>query len=104
MTRTLRAAVLAPLLLASLLARPASAAPGFHAAWIDESPWPTLRPGGTVSYTLHFRNTGTETCREASPAVRGISGSAAARPDRPARAWRWGGCAPGASRRQARRE
>src|SRR5438445_1579479 len=68
MTRTLRAAVLAPLLLASLLAQPASAAPGFHAAWVDQSPWPTLRPGGTVSYTLHFRNTGTETWQ------RGVAG------------------------------
>src|SRR5947199_10287388 len=68
MTRTLRAALLAPLLLASLLAQPASAAPGFHAAWIDQSPWPTLRPGGTVSYTLHFRNTGTETWQ------RGVAG------------------------------
>src|SRR5437667_319133 len=68
MTRTLRAAVLAPLLLASLLAQPASAAPGFHAAWVDQSAWPTLRPGGTVSYTLHFRNTGTETWQ------RGVAG------------------------------
>ena len=61
MKRTLRLALLAPLLLASLFAQPALAAPGFHAAWVDQSPWPTLRPGGTVSYTLHFRNTGTET-------------------------------------------
>src|SRR2546426_493928 len=68
MTRTLRAAVLAPLLLASLLAQPAVAAPGFHSAWVDQSPWPTLRPGGTVSYTLHFRNTGTETWQ------RGVAG------------------------------
>src|SRR2546423_10300724 len=61
MTRTLRLALLAPLLLVSLFAQPALAAPGFHAAWVDQSPWPTLRPAATVSYTLHFRNTGTET-------------------------------------------
>src|SRR2546421_10300041 len=60
MTRTLRLALLAPLLLVSLFSQPALAAPGFHAAWVDQSPWPTLRPGGTVLYTLHFRNTGTE--------------------------------------------
>src|SRR5256886_8879473 len=68
MTRTLRLALLAPFLLASVVAQPALAAPGFHAAWVDQSPWPSLRPGGTVSYTLHFRNTGTETWQ------RGIAG------------------------------
>jgi glucose/arabinose dehydrogenase len=60
MTRTLRVALLAPLVLVSVLSQPALAAPGFHAGWVDESSWPTLRPGGTVSYTIHFRNTGTE--------------------------------------------
>src|SRR6267378_7123494 len=59
--RMLRLVVLAPLLLASLFAQPALAAPGFHAAWVDQSPWPTLRPGAAISYTIHFRNTGTET-------------------------------------------
>jgi glucose/arabinose dehydrogenase len=69
MTRgTLRLALLAPLLLASLFAQPAAAAPGFHAAWVDQSPWPTLRPGATIAYTVHFRNTGTETWQ------RGVSG------------------------------
>jgi glucose/arabinose dehydrogenase len=58
--RTLRLALLTPLLLASLFAQPALGAPGFHASWVDQSPWPTLRPGATVSYTVHFRNTGTE--------------------------------------------
>src|SRR5437867_5504829 len=83
MTRTLRAALLAPLLLASLLAQPASAAPGFHAAWIDQSPWPTLRPGAIVSYTIHFRNTGTEawqrgvTGRQVNLGVSGDSTAAA---------------------------
>jgi glucose/arabinose dehydrogenase len=66
--RIIRVALFAPLVLASLLAQPAAAAPGFHSAWVDESPWPTLRPGGTVSYTLHFRNTGTETWQ------RGVAG------------------------------
>src|SRR6267143_811411 len=68
MTRIVRAAILAPLLLASLLVQPALGAPGFHAAWVDQSPWPTLRPGGIVSYTIHFRNTGTEAWR------RGVAG------------------------------
>src|SRR6267143_4289301 len=66
--RMLRLAVLAPLLLASLFAQPALAAPGFHAARADQSPWPTLRPGAAVSYAVHFRNTGTETWQ------RGVSG------------------------------
>src|SRR6266513_5984767 len=68
MTRTLRLALLAPLLLASLFAQPALAATGFHAAWVDQSPWTTLRPAGTGSYAVHFRNTGTETWQ------RGVSG------------------------------
>jgi glucose/arabinose dehydrogenase len=64
----LRVAVFAPLVLASLFAQPALAAPGFHAAWVDQSPWPTLRPGATVLYTIHYRNTGTESWQ------RGIAG------------------------------
>jgi len=68
MTRSLRLALLAPFLLAPFLAQPALAAPGFHSAWVDQSPWPTLRPGAAVSYTIHFRNTGTETWQ------RGVSG------------------------------
>jgi glucose/arabinose dehydrogenase len=39
---------------------PAIAATGFHSAWVDQSPWPVLRPGATIAYTIHFRNTGTE--------------------------------------------
>src|SRR5213596_3479102 len=66
--RALRVALLAPLVLVSLLVQPALGAPGFHAAWVDQSPWPTLRPGGTVSYTIHFRNTGSETWQ------RGVAG------------------------------
>src|SRR5256885_2052696 len=68
MRRTLRVALLAPLVLISLLSQPALAASGFHAAWVDQSPWPRLRPGGTVSYTIHYRNTGTE------PWQRGVAG------------------------------
>src|SRR6266550_1137953 len=65
--RALRVALLAPLVLVSLLIQPAAAAPGFHAAWVDPSPWPTLRPGSTVSYTIHFRNTGDATWNRGSP-------------------------------------
>src|SRR5467141_2911255 len=68
MKRILRVALLAPLVLVSLLSQPALAAPGFHAAWVDQSPWPVLRPGAAVSYTIHFRNTGTEAWQ------RGIAG------------------------------
>lgn len=39
----------------------AAALPGFHAAWVDEDPWPTQAGGTQVSYTLHYRNIGTET-------------------------------------------
>jgi glucose/arabinose dehydrogenase len=67
MTRMLRVALLAPFFFASLFAEPAQAAPGFHAAWVDQSPWPTLRPGATVSYTIHFRNTGDTTWNRGSP-------------------------------------
>src|SRR6266566_5000448 len=67
MTRMLRLALLAPLVMAALFAGPAVAAPGFHAAWVDQSPWPTLRPGATVSYTIHFRNTGDTTWNRGSP-------------------------------------
>jgi hypothetical protein len=67
-SRIVRVALFAPLVLVSLLAQPALAAPGFHAAWVDQSPWPTLRTGGTVPYTIHFRNTGTETWQ------RGVAG------------------------------
>src|SRR2546423_9284650 len=67
MRRALRLAVLAALLVASLFAQPALGAAGFHAAWVDQSPWPTLTPGATVSYTIHFRNTGDTTWTRGSP-------------------------------------
>src|SRR5437764_7474559 len=84
MLRILRVSLLAPLLLASLLAQPALGAPGFHAAWVDQSPWPTLRPGGTVSYTIHFRNTGTETWQRGVAGRQvnlGVSGDSTAQAD-----------------------
>lgn len=34
---------------------------GFHSAWVGQDPYPVLAPGATVSYTLRFRNTGTQT-------------------------------------------
>src|SRR3989442_3812011 len=51
-----------------LVPLPAAGATGWHAAWLDQSPWPVLRPSAIVSYTLHFRNTGTETWQ------RGVAG------------------------------
>jgi glucose/arabinose dehydrogenase len=68
MRRLLGLALLAPFVIGSLSSQPALAAPGFHSAWLDQTPWPTLPPGGTTPYTLHFRNTGTESWQ------RGIAG------------------------------
>src|SRR5256886_16116897 len=82
--RAWRLRLLAPLILASLLTQPAAAAPGFHAAWVDQSPWPTLRPGSTVSYTIHFRNTGDTTWNRGSPLRQvdlGVSGDSTALAD-----------------------
>ncbi len=44
---------------------------GFHSAWVDQSPYPTLQAGATTVITLHFRNTGTRTW------VKGILGQEA---------------------------
>lgn len=56
----------------SLLAagRPAVAADdtGFHSAWVSQGPWPVLTPGAATSYTVQFRNTGTQTWQ------RGVAG------------------------------
>ncbi|MEA2663025.1 MAG: hypothetical protein QOH08_2597, partial [Chloroflexota bacterium] len=49
------------IVLAVALPPQAAAADGFHTAWVDEGPWPTLAGGQLVSYTFHYRNTGTET-------------------------------------------
>jgi glucose/arabinose dehydrogenase len=58
---------------ASLLAtaRPADAVTaldGFHSAYVGQDPWPVISAGTTTTYTLRFRNTGTETWR------RGVAG------------------------------
>src|SRR5262249_10536915 len=66
--RALLAAVCAVLVAATLAPTPVAGATGWHSAWIDESAWPVLRPGATTSYTMHFRNTGTE------PWQRGVAG------------------------------
>lgn len=48
--------------------RPAAAADsGFHSAWVSQAAWPTLAPGATTSYTIQFRNTGTETWQRGVP-------------------------------------
>src|SRR3989442_12868750 len=30
----------------------------FHAAWVDQSPNPTILPGATTTFSIRFRNTG----------------------------------------------
>ena len=48
--------------------RPAAAAEtGFHSAWVTQTAWPTLAPGATTTYTVQFRNTGTETWQRGVP-------------------------------------
>lgn len=49
------------LVLSALVPSHAAAATGFHTAWVDEDPWPTLAAGAQTTYTFHYRNTGTET-------------------------------------------
>ena len=67
MTALRRLGFVVLLVVAALFSQPVSAAPGFHAAWVDQSPWPTLTPGAVVSYTIHFRNTGDATWQRGSP-------------------------------------
>jgi glucose/arabinose dehydrogenase len=53
--------VVASLLLVA--ARPAAAVtqlPGFHSAWVSQDPWPSMGSGATITYSLKFRNTGSE--------------------------------------------
>ena len=66
--RRLLAAVCLSLVAATLAPTSVAGATGWHTAWVDEAPWPVLRPTATVSYTMHFRNTGTETWQ------RGVAG------------------------------
>src|SRR3990170_7308109 len=75
---------------------PAAAAHGWHAAYVDQSQWPVLAPGATTSYTVRFRNAGTESWvrgtlgRQANLGVNGDDRSQSAlgvgwpTPDRPA--------------------
>ncbi len=65
-----RTGILVVLLVVAGLAAPrdAAGASGFHAAWLDQSPWPTLRPGGSAPYTIRYRNIGEETWQ------RGVAG------------------------------
>ncbi len=46
---------------------PASADTGFHSAWVGQDAYPTLAPGATTSYTIRFRNAGTETWQRGVP-------------------------------------
>lgn len=91
-----RVFVLAILVASTLMATPAEASHGWHAAFVDQSPWPKLMPGATTSYTVRFRNTGTETWtrgvlgRQANLGINGDDRSQSAlgvgwpTPDRPA--------------------
>ncbi len=61
------------LICASLLAagRPAAAVTqltGFHSAWVGQDPWPQLAAGTNATYSLRFKNSGTETWQ------RGVAG------------------------------
>ena len=66
--KALACATVLALVCAVIAPRPAAAATGFHAAWLDQSPWPVLSPGATTSYTVRFRNTGDQTWQ------RGVAG------------------------------
>jgi len=66
--RIVLAAVCAALIAGVIAPQPVAGATGFHAAWVDQSPWPVLMPSASTSYTVHYRNTGTETWQ------RGIAG------------------------------
>ena len=45
----------------------AAAADGFHSAWVGQGAYLTLLPGTAASYTVTFRNTGTETWQRGVP-------------------------------------
>ncbi len=63
-------ALIAVLVLCVSLATPAPAAAsnGWNAAFLSQDLWPTLAPGAVASYTIRFRNTGTQTWQ------RGVAG------------------------------
>ena len=59
-----RAAVAAIVLCVTLLTpAPAQASNGWNAAFLSQDPWPTLAPGAVASYTIRFRNAGTQAWR-----------------------------------------
>ena len=53
--------VVASLLLGGGRASATTVPVGFHSAWVGQDPWPLIGAGGTKTYTLKFRNIGTET-------------------------------------------
>ena len=67
--RLARAFLAALLFTATLITpSPAAAGHGWHAAFLGQDPWPTLAPGAMASYTIRFRNAGTQTWQ------RGVAG------------------------------
>ncbi|MDQ3097410.1 MAG: hypothetical protein M3Q61_04490, partial [Chloroflexota bacterium] len=64
-----RALCAALLLMVTVIApAPAAGAHGWHSAFQSQDPWPTLVPGAVASYTIRFRNAGTQTW------LRGVAG------------------------------
>jgi len=67
--RLARAAIVAVVLYAMVATpAPAQASSGWNAAFLSQDPWPTVAPGAVVSYTIRFRNAGTQTWQ------RGVAG------------------------------
>ena len=66
--RRLSLVVATVVVLGTLVPLRAAGATGFHTAWADQDPWPTLSAGAQTTYTFHYRNTGTETWQ------RGVAG------------------------------
>ncbi len=60
--------VVASLLLAGGRATATEQLTGFHSAWVTQDPYPAIAAGTTTTYTLKFKNTGTETWQ------RGVTG------------------------------
>ena len=59
-----RAAVAVIVLCVTLVtSAPAQASNGWNAAFLSQDPWPTLAPGAVASYTIRFRNAGTQAWR-----------------------------------------